>query len=82
MGSPFTDVTDVQVGDTIRFSWTEGFTHNVYYHPSGTCDVTDSVFIGMTSPVNYTVPIDMDNKIITFACQIGNHCKLLQLLVL
>ena len=78
MGSPFDDVGGVQVGDTIKFSWTEGFNHNVVIHPSGTCDVTDSIFIGGgTTPaiVEYVVPEEYNNTILTFACQVDEHCK-------
>ena len=75
MGGRFTDVVGVNVGDTIRFLWDEGFAHNVYIHPTDTCDSTDSVFIGDTSPVEYTIPLEMANKVLTFACQIEEHCK-------
>ena len=36
-GMPFDDMS-ASVGDTIVFSWSEGFTHNVYISLDGTCD--------------------------------------------
>jgi NADH:ubiquinone oxidoreductase subunit 3 (subunit A) len=60
------------VGDTVVFSWTG--THNVYIHPSGTCDETGRVEVGSVSPSSYMFN---DVGTVTFACDVfgGAHCN-------
>uniref|UniRef100_A0A6S8YB97 Phytocyanin domain-containing protein n=1 Tax=Ditylum brightwellii TaxID=49249 RepID=A0A6S8YB97_9STRA len=65
-----------KVGDSVRFEFTNN--HNVYIHPSGTCDETDSVALDIMSgsafnTASYTfVEDDVGAK--TFACQVSSHC--------
>ena len=67
------------VGDTIEFRWDGD--HNVYIHPSATCDPTGSIEVGATSPATYTfqetdIGIGATTGIVLmFACNIGNHCQ-------
>lgn len=70
----------VSVGDTLTFVWPLTATHNVYLHPSGTCDVTDSVEVGVAPGASYTfVEADEDQQL-TFACDVGSHCEAGQIL--
>jgi len=70
-GSALPDKT-VMVGDVVKFEW-NGM-HNVAFHPSGTCDITDdTAILGETSPVEYTFTADDVGKK-TFACDITGHC--------
>jgi hypothetical protein len=76
-GSPYPPV-EINVGDTITFSWTG--THNVQINPSMSCDMTDTVVVGDTSPTSYTfVDADgsSDGTTHLFVCGIGNgaHCE-------
>jgi plastocyanin len=50
-GGPYPPI-EVNVGDTITFSWPG--THDVQMNPSMSCDMTDTVVIGETSPTFYT----------------------------
>merc|ERR1712038_559075 len=72
LGATYNDM-DVTVGDTVTFTWISD--HNVYRHPSGTCDRTDSTLIGATSPTSYTFTDDDVGKSVTFACQQPFHCE-------
>jgi len=65
------------VGDELKFIW--GGFHNVHIHPSGTCDKTDSEFVGSSSPASYTIT-ERDVGGLFFACQISSHCGLGQFL--
>jgi plastocyanin len=71
---------DAAVGDAINFKYASF--HNVYLHPSGSCDRSDSMLVGgdgegggegasytFTGPGRYT-----------FACQVGSHCDAGQIL--
>lgn len=72
---PFAPV-DMIVGDSITFTMGPG--HNVFIHPSGSCDQTDSIFVG-DETVTYTFkPEDgsPDGKAMFFACDVGSHCDL------
>ena len=64
--------TTAQVGDTITFTWSS--THNVYMHPSGTCDSEGAILIGETSPVTYTFTADDVDEDLFFICGIPGHC--------
>jgi len=66
------------VGDTIQFNWAG--VHNVYIHPSGTCDGMDSIEIGQKSGAFYTFTEDDAGQDIYFACQITGHCGAGQIL--
>ena len=61
----------MNVGDTVRFEWLGE--HNVYIHPSGTCDESRSVFVGSSSGSTYTFKSN-DVGDVFFACQVGSHC--------
>jgi len=75
---PFDPIT-ARVGDTITFLNFTDNSHNVHIHPSGTCDDTDAINIGSTSPTKYTF-----EKVgeYTFACDVssGIHCTLGQII--
>ena len=69
-------VFTAQVGDTISFSgWDTG--HNVYIHPTNSCDLDGAIFVGDTSPASYTFTDTDGGKDIFFACDIGggSHCQ-------
>ena len=74
-GSNFPDEV-ATVGDMIYFSWNPDFAHNVYIHPTGTCNETGAIFIGDTPPVNYTFTENDVGSSIMFACDIVDHCEL------
>jgi plastocyanin len=57
------------VGDTVTFSWDGG--HNVFLHPTGTCDDTGATEVSSSSPAIYTFT---EAGSFTFACQVGQHC--------
>ena len=65
----------VHVGASIRFSWID--THNVYIHPSGTCDETGAVKVADETMMygEYHFTTEDAGKTITFACDIGQHCE-------
>jgi plastocyanin len=66
----------VVVGDTARFVWSS--THNVYRHPSGSCDTTGSVQLAPTTndgTYSYTFEASDEGKSITFACQVDDNCE-------
>ncbi|KAG7354366.1 hypothetical protein IV203_003722 [Nitzschia inconspicua] len=72
---PFAPV-NMNVGDSITFLMGGG--HNVYIHPSGSCDQTDRVFVG-DETVTYTFKPDdgsPEGKVMFFACDVGSHCDL------
>ena len=80
---PFVPI-EANVGDKITFLVNPG--HDVFLHPSRTCDETGAVFIGDSSiEASYTFtetdgsPEGTDHM---FVCGVGNHCDLgMQLLV-
>ena len=63
-----------QVGDTITFTWDSG--HNVHIHPTGSCDETDAIEVGVESPAVYTVTDADAGQSLFFACDVGSHCEL------
>jgi plastocyanin len=58
------------VGDTVTFSWDGG--HNVFLHPTGTCDDAGATEVSSSSPVIYTFT---EAGSFTFACDVGEHCE-------
>jgi hypothetical protein len=76
-GLPYPSLT-ASVGDTLSFAWTGGV-HDVYIHPTHTCDPAGSIEIASTddNPTTYTF-VDADGSpegtVHTFVCQVGNHC--------
>ena len=67
----YEDIT-AQVGDTITFTWASG--HNVYIHPTGTCDPEGAILVGETSPATYTFTADNVDEDLFFVCAISGHC--------
>jgi plastocyanin len=69
---------NANVGDSIVFKWNTG--HNVYIHPAMSCALDGAIFVGDTSPTEYTFT-DADGSIegtdMFFGCDIGNgaHCR-------
>lgn len=63
------------VGTTIMFSWSG--THNVYIHPSGTCDENGAIPVadGSVTSGSYTFTDSDVGKNIYFACDIASHCE-------
>lgn len=76
-GGPLASET-ASVGDTVTFDWEIDAFHDVYKHPSGTCDEKDSVLVGDNSGASYTFTEDDvgDN---VFACHHAFHCGLGQI---
>jgi len=68
---------EAKVGDTIVFEWVGG--HNVYIHPSMSCDLEGAINVGSSSGSSYTF-VEADGSAegtdMFFACDIGNggHC--------
>eukprot|EP00588_Corethron_pennatum_P020657 CAMPEP_0194313516 /NCGR_PEP_ID=MMETSP0171-20130528/10399_1 /TAXON_ID=218684 /ORGANISM="Corethron pennatum, Strain L29A3" /LENGTH=198 /DNA_ID=CAMNT_0039068525 /DNA_START=39 /DNA_END=635 /DNA_ORIENTATION=+ len=70
------------VGDSLTFTWS-GRTHNVFVHPSGTCEETSATEVagtGAAGDVRYDFTAE-DVGTVTFACDVGSHCEQGQLLV-
>jgi len=67
---------NASVGDTISFKWHDnGPPHNVYYHPTGTCSVTDAEKVGDESDKSEYVIKESDaGSTLTFACDKPYHC--------
>lgn len=70
---------DANVGDTIVFRWGGG-SHNVYIHPSGTCDLDGAILVGQQPDTEYTFTEadgSPEGNEMFFACDIGNgaHCN-------
>ena len=59
------------VGDTVIFQWNGN--HNVYLHPTGTCNTVNSMLIGNNSGASFTFE---NSGSYVFACQIPQHCDL------
>jgi plastocyanin len=60
------------VGDTATFTWT-GF-HDVYVHPSGTCDEAGRILVGASTGAAYTF-VEADVGELVFACDVSAHCE-------
>ena len=73
------DEVDVEVGDTIRFRWNRN-NHNVYIHPSGSCDMDGRKYVGADDGTSYTFKESDAGEEIFFACDIGSHCEVGKLL--
>merc|ERR1712157_192352 len=65
------DDMEATVGDKVTFNW--NFVHDVYIHPSGTCDNAEAIEVGTASGASYTFTED-DVGEITFVCNIPGHC--------
>ena len=53
--------------------------HNVFIHPSGSCDKSEAKFVGEAATTSYTfLPEDgtPEGNIMFFACDVGTHCDL------
>ena len=61
-----------KVGDTITFNWSG--THNVYIHPTETCDSAGSTVVGVSSGALYTFTSE-DVGAVVFACDVSSHCE-------
>ncbi|KAL7573399.1 hypothetical protein ACA910_006505 [Epithemia clementina (nom. ined.)] len=61
------------VGDTITFLFATG-EHNVYIHPSQSCDPTNHVLVGTEGGANYTFT-DADIGRVVFVCEVEGHCQ-------
>mmetsp|Transcript_16482 Transcript_16482/g.28739 ORF Transcript_16482/g.28739 Transcript_16482/m.28739 type:complete len:663 (+) Transcript_16482:106-2094(+) len=67
------------VGDVVEFIWdqAEG-PHNVFIHPTRTCNQTGRIAIGNISPVYYSFMEDdasPEGNTLMFACDVENHCE-------
>jgi len=78
---PYDGIKEVEaeIGDTIVFRWAQG-QHNVFIHPTMSCDLEGAVFVGAQAGTEYTFgPEDGSDEGIDmfFACDIGNgdHCR-------
>jgi len=69
---------DVEVGQTIRFNWNGP--HNVYLHPTGTCDEEGAIKVGEETGASYTFTSDDIGSTLFFSCDVGQHCELDQFL--
>ncbi|KAL3912401.1 MAG: hypothetical protein SGARI_001180 [Bacillariaceae sp.] len=71
------DPINVNVGDTLTFNMGAG--HNVFIHPSQSCDKTDAIFIGDSAATSYTFKEEdgsPEGTQMFFACDVGPHCDL------
>jgi len=68
------DDATAKVGDTVTFDFS-GTDHNVFIHPSGSCDETDAIEVGTSGPVSYTFVEADAGKDMFFACDVGGHCE-------
>lgn len=73
---PYDDQT-ANVGDIVQFSWVG--THNVHIHPTGTCDETGAILVGDQTGTSYVFADDDAGTDIYFACDIGQHCEVGQI---
>jgi len=71
----YDDITTAKIGDTITFNWS--FRHNVYLHPSGSCDDAGATEVGSNTGVAYTFT---EAGELSFVCQISGHCAAGQIL--
>jgi hypothetical protein len=66
------EAMQVSVGDTITFTYSSS--HNVYLHPSGSCDQNNAELVGDTDAGSVTYTFDAAGTY-TFACNVGSHCN-------
>ena len=54
-----------------------GANHDVWIHPTGTCNETGKIAVGALggSPVTYAFTAADAGSTLTFACDTGNHCE-------
>ena len=64
------------VGDTVTFTWSGN--HNVYIHPSKTCNSTGSKEVSKNSGDKYKFTTN-DVGTVVFACDVGGHCAVGQI---
>lgn len=74
---PYNGPTEWQasVGDTIVFTWEGG--HNVFIHPTLSCNIAGAIRVGAQTGTSYTfTEFDGDSQMF-FACDIGQgaHCR-------
>lgn len=63
------------VGDTVYFQWAQIAVHNVYVHPSGTCDETGRILVGSQwDSTEYKFKTEDAGKTMVFACDYLAHC--------
>lgn len=68
------------VGDSVTFKYNPTV-HNLYIHPSGSCDETGRTMVGEnTGDDTYSFTEDDAGTTITFACDVGSHCTAGQIL--
>jgi len=65
------DDMNVAVGDSLTFTYNAY--HNVYLHPSGSCDTDGATLLGDNSAGTATYDFSEPGTF-TFACQVGSHC--------
>ena len=53
----------------MTFTWDGN--HNVFLHPTGTCDAAGATEVGSSSGAVYTFT---EAGSFTFACEVGGHC--------
>lgn len=77
LGTEYSDQV-ARVGDTVHFRFVGG--HNVYVHPSGTCDRTDRIKVPVSKELGgarYTfTKDDLVSGEVTFACDFTFMCEL------
>lgn len=61
----------------IQVTFEYGANHDVWIHPTGTCEETGKIAVGALgdSPVTYAFTAADAGKTITFACDTGSHCE-------
>jgi len=69
---PYADM-NASVGDTVEFKWAANF-HNLYIHPSGTCDMEGRILLGDKASGSGSHIFTADDAAagtVTFACDVG-----------
>lgn len=63
------------VGDTMVFTWQGG--HNVFIHPSLTCNIQGAIPVGFQSGTEYVFQPEDAGTLMFFSCDIGQgaHCR-------
>ena len=66
--------------NALQVTFNYDFSHNVYIHPTGDCEESGRVLVGdRGGPAPYTFTADDGGKTTTFACDIGSHCEIGQM---
>jgi len=71
------DPISANVGDTVIFEW--GNFHNVYIHPTKSCDETGAIEVGTQTGASHTFTASDVGEVV-FACDVGPHCELGQII--